>query len=317
MKGLLHPPERIVAYLRYYPNNRGTRLRGRVRYAKVYELSERRRLLEKRWPYYLYYDEIQGRELQGVPRGDVLTLHMPKQRLMTLLRSTGKDRLETSAVELVHVLARESGLPLTSFGISGSLLVGLHRRDSDIDVVAYGADAAMRVQGTLLALVEEDGYFHRYHMRDLERLYVRRGLQHAIGFKDFAMQEQRKVLQGRFLGHDYFVRCVKNRNEISERYGEARYRPIGKCTISAQIVDDAESLLTPCRYLLGRVRVLGGVASRRPREIVSFRGRFAEQARTGERVLARGILEAVRSQESRYFRLVVGEGRTDVLLTTG
>jgi predicted nucleotidyltransferase len=313
VKGLLHPPDRIVAYLRYYPDKRGTRSRGRVRYKRVYELSERLSLLERRWPRYLYYDEIQGRELQGVPAGNILSVHKPEQRLMVFLRSRQKDDLEASAVELVKVLARESGLPLARFGISGSILVGLHRPDSDIDVIVYGAEAATRVHATLLSLLEEDECFHKYRTRDLKTLYLRRRLRQAIRFRDFALQEQRKAFQGRFLGHDYFVRCVKNWREITERYGEVRCTPVGRCAISARVQDDEESLLTPCRYLLKRVRVLAGVRSRRPREIVSFRGRFAEQARIGERIVARGRLEGIQSEDSQHFRLVVGESTTDVL----
>jgi len=317
VKGLLHPPDRIVAYLRYYPNNRGTRLRDGIRYVKVYDLPSRRRLLWKKWRHYLYHDEVQGRELQGVSRGNVLNLHQPQQRLMTLLHSRQKDVLEATAVRLVEVLAHESGLPLTSFGISGSLLVDLHGARSDIDIIAYGAWAARRIHRTLFGLLEEGEPFRRYRTGDLKRLHMRRGLRDAIRFTDFIMQERRKVFQGRFLGHDYFVRCVKKWHEVTERYGDARYRPMGQCKISAQVLDDAESLLTPCTYLLKRVRVLAGVASCKPREIVSFRGRFAEQARKGESVLARGRLEAVQSRGSEYFRLVVGEGRTDMLRTTG
>ncbi len=53
----------------------------------------------------------------------------------------------------------------------------------------------------------------------------------------------------------------------------------------------------------------------RPREVISFRGRFTEQASQGERILARGRLERVRSEGSEYYRLVVGEGPRDVLRT--
>jgi len=292
-------------------------LYGRVRYAKVYELWKRRRLLQDKWPHYLYYDDVQGRELEGVPIANVLELHRPSQGLTALLRSRRKDRLQSSAVRLVEILARESKLPLASFGISGSLLVGLHSRGSDIDVIAYGAKAARRVQEALFALLEDNEYFHRYRPLDLRRLYSRRGLRQAIGFRDFAAQERRKVLQGRFLGYDYFVRCVKNWREVTERYGETRYSSMGTCAISAQVLDDEESLLTPCKYSLEHVRVLAGVHSSRPREVVSFRGRFAEQARSGERIFARGRLESVDSGKSHYFRLVVGEGRTDVLRTVG
>ena len=85
--------------------------------------------------------------------------------------------------------------------------------------------------------------------------------------------------------------------------------------ISAEVADAKESLLTPSVYLLERVEVLAGNPSHSPREVVSFRGRFAEHALSGERILARGRLEAVQSEESVHFRLVVGEGPKDVFRT--
>jgi hypothetical protein len=315
VKGLLHPPGRIVAYIRYYPDNRGTRFRNGVRYVKVYDLTKRRLLLEKRWPRYLYYDETQGRELQGVPKDIIQALHLPERRLMTLLRSRRKDAPEASAARLVKVLARESGLPLDCFGISGSLLVGLHRRDSDLDIIVYGATAARRVQRALFNLMEDNRIFHAYGARDIRRLYLRRNLQEALTYRDFELQEHRKLFQGRFLSHEYFVRCVKNWREITERYGDARCVPMAECAVSAEVADDEESLLTPCRYMLERVKVLAGDPGCTPREVISFRGRFAEQAKKGERVFARGRLERVRSEELEYYRLVVGEDPRDVLRT--
>jgi predicted nucleotidyltransferase len=316
VKGLLHPPERVVAYLRYYPDNQGDRLRDGVRYAKVYELSKRRLLLEKRWPHYLYYDEVQGRKLQAVPLERILNLHMPSQGLATL-GAEQKDSLQVDALELIEVLIRESGVPRNCFGISGSLLIHLHSPESDIDVVVYGKAAAKRVQEALFNLLEEGKQFQRYKKHDLEGLYVRRGLRRAIRLKDFILQERHKAFQGKFMRRDYFIRCVKSWEEIADHYGDARYRALGRCTISAMVKDDEEGLLTPCRYLLERVRVLAGIRSRLPIEIVSFRGRFAEQARVGEKIVACGRLESVHSRGSEHFRLVVGEGSRDILMKSG
>jgi len=315
VKGLLHPPDRVVAYLRYYPDNRGTRSRDGVRYVKVYDLTKRRLLLEKRWSRYLYYDEMQGRELQGVPKDNIRTLYTPNQRLAGLLRSRRRDALEASATMLVKTLARESSLPYSCFGVSGSLLVSLHRADSDMDIIVYGLTAAKRVQRALSTLLEEDQIFHPYDGRDLRSLYLRRGLQEAITLQDFTIQERRKVLQGKFESRDYFIRCVRNWREITGRYGDVRYAPAGECAVSGKVADDGERLMTPSRYWLKGVKILKGDPSCRPREVVSFRGRFVEQTSQGERVFARGRLERVRSEGSEYYRLVVGEGSTDVLRT--
>jgi hypothetical protein len=316
VKGLVHPRDRIIAYLRYYPHSRGARLRQGKRYAKVYDLIQRNRLLRDKWPQYLYYDDMQGRQLQGVPKASVLRLHKPELRLISLLNSRHKDVLENRAAKLVTILSREFELPLASFGVSGSVLVGLHRPESDIDIVVYGTNAARRVREAMLALLEQDKQFHRYSAHGLKKIYLKRALQNAIRFNDFVKQEQRKVLQGDFLDSDYFIRCVKDWQEVTESYGDVRYRPMGRCGISAEISDDTESLLSPCRYSLERVHVFAGKASLKPQEVVSFRGRFAEQVRVGERVIAQGRLETVQCRESHYCRLVVGEARTDILKGT-
>ena len=315
VKGVLHPPGKTVAYLRYYPDARGSRFRDGQQYAKVYELSERNRLIKKRWPQYLYYDEIQGRHLQGVPKRYLLRLHKPEQRLASIFRSRRRDQLEKSAAGLIEALARKSKLPLRNFGVTGSLLVRLHSRSSDIDVVAYGIETAKHLHKTLIALLEEDEYFHAYHEHDLNRLYVRRSMQNSLRFEDFKEDERRKVFQGKFMSHDYFLRCVKSWNEITEVYGRTTYRPAGRSLVSARVVNDTETLLTPCTYQLDQIRVLQGDALCSPREVVSFRGRFTEQAHKGEKVIARGRIESVHSGPSHYFRLVVGEERTDMLRT--
>ncbi len=58
VKGLVHPPRRVVAFIRYYPNSRGERLKGGVRFSKVYSLSKRYNLLKEKFPQYLVYDSV-------------------------------------------------------------------------------------------------------------------------------------------------------------------------------------------------------------------------------------------------------------------
>lgn len=51
-------------------------------------------------------------------------------------------------------------------------------------------------------------------------------------------------------------------------------------------------------------------------EIASFRGRFCEQARNGETVIAQGKVEQVtdRKQNREYFRLLLGNKPSDYML---
>ena len=131
---------------------------------------------------------------------------------------------------------------------------------------------------------------------------------------DFTRLQAGKVNEGRFAGRPYFVRFVKLPAEVPERYGDPRFVPAGRVLVEARVVDDRDALFTPCRYSLGELRFLEGARVADLREVVSFRGRFADQARSGQRVRACGALERVVWRERRETtRLVVGGPRSIAL----
>ena len=132
---------------------------------------------------------------------------------------------------------------------------------------------------------------------------------------DFARLQAGKVNEGRFAGRPYFVRFVKLPAEVPESWGDPRFVPLGRALMEAQVVDARDSLFTPCRYVVADVRSLDGVLADEVDELVSFRGRFADQARAGERVRAFGAVERVIWRDQREsLRLVVGGRPGDYLL---
>ncbi|MFQ5710669.1 MAG: hypothetical protein ACE5GD_02695, partial [Candidatus Geothermarchaeales archaeon] len=282
VKGLVHPPERVVAYLRYVPDAEGDRERGGVRYRKVYPLEERTQVLEERWPRYVYFDEVYNRRLQGVPLERIKHVYRPVEGLRELRKRSRLDDVEARAVELLDLLRSATDLPWRCLGVSGSLLTGLHVRGSDIDPVVYGVEASERVWEALRSLLHGPYGIQRYDESDLRRLYEFRSMERGMSFEDFLRHEGRKVLEGRFMGVDYFIRCVKRWDEVGERYGENVYYPVGDTVLRATVEDDGECIFTPCKYLIKDVEVLEGRAELPPSEIVSFRGRFCEQVFEGE-----------------------------------
>ena len=58
VKGLVHPPKKIIAFLRYYPDTNGDRVRKGIRYKKIYSLKARYKFLETNYPQYLFNDKI-------------------------------------------------------------------------------------------------------------------------------------------------------------------------------------------------------------------------------------------------------------------
>ena len=132
---------------------------------------------------------------------------------------------------------------------------------------------------------------------------------------DFARLQAGKVNEGRFAGRSYFVRFVKLPADVPERYGDPRFVAGGTAVVEALVVDDRDALFTPCRYAVGEAKALVGLRLHDLREVVSFRGRFADQARTGQRVRALGVVERVVWRDRpKTTRLVVGGRPGDYLL---
>lgn len=315
VKGSIHPPRRVVAYVRYVPDECGNREREGIRYRKVYSLKKRRKILRERWPIYIYNDRVFNREMQGVPLGKVKVHYFPIKKLRKLVDRGDLNNMERKALELCDLLRSATDLPWRYLGVSGSLLVGLQTISSDIDIIVYGIEAGRIGHEALKTLIGEAKDFKAYSQSDLHKLYMDRSMEGSIKFEDFARHEARKVLQGKFRGVDYFVRCVKDWSEVEERYGENVYYPMGRAMLQATIEDDKENILTPCRYRIKDVRVLKGRRKTPPVEIVSFRGRFCEQARRNEDIMAEGTLEKIVGKRGVIFRLVVGEHPSDYLMT--
>ena len=51
VKGLVHPPNRVVAFIRYVPDPEGNRERDGTRYSKFYSLYKRYALLKQKFPH--------------------------------------------------------------------------------------------------------------------------------------------------------------------------------------------------------------------------------------------------------------------------
>jgi uncharacterized protein len=137
-----------------------------------------------------------------------------------------------------------------------------------------------------------------------------------MSFEDFVLVESRKAFQGKFMGTDYFIRFVKDWNEINEQYGNVRFKNSGYAKITAKIADDTDSLFTPCTYKLTDIAVVEGPDLSPITEISSFRGRFCEQAIEGENIEAQGKVEKVTDKKSgnEHYRLIIGSRPADYMV---
>jgi len=317
IKGHEHPPDRFIAVLRYAPDREhGDRTRRGVSYRRLYHFGEQEQLLRSAYPQYLAYDPVFQATLQSVPRPLIRQICDPCLRLHQIARASSPGPLEQDVAAFASLLQAEAEVPLSAVGISGSLLIEMHTEQSDLDLSIFGAESCRKVHAALTRLLDAQSMpaLRRLDRNGLEELYRQRVADTRMAADDFRFAEKNKVNQGFFRSRPYFTRFIKRHYEASESYGTVRYEPLGRAAIEATVADDRDAIFTPCKYSLTDVRVVEG----RPlpvSEIVSFRGRFCEQAKTGDVVKAAGTLERIdRSHGDTRYRLLLGNSPGDAMI---
>jgi hypothetical protein len=295
VKGMCHPPDRIISFVRYVPDPEGNRFHDGIPYGKLYDLEDRFHFLKERFPHYIYFDPVFHKTLQGVPHTRVKQIFDPVMKLKTLRETGPRDTLEEAALHLASSLA----IPDEALGISGSLLMGMHTEQSDIDLIVYGKEQGGRAFQRLKKLRAGDLVcaFDSNHAR--EKALFRWGSSR----KDLIEIEQKKILHGLFEGREYFIRLV---TLSFEPYGYVQYIPQHKATLTGWVRDDSESIFTPCCY------ELSDSSLPQVTRLISFRGRYCEQVTSGEKIIARGTVEKVCTPSDEFYHMVLGD-MTDFL----
>jgi predicted nucleotidyltransferase len=214
---------------------------------------------------------------------------------------------------MITILASASSTSTEEFGISGSVLVGLAGSISDIDIIIYGCERSQRIRKVFATLLREDNDFKAYGEEKLRKLHESRHGETGIFFEDYARCEARKDFQGCFKGTDFFVRYVKDVHEVNEEYGSISYRALGHSRLKATVTSDDDAIFTPCTYQIKDTHI-STTDAMPPKEIVSFRGQFCEQARVGEIVVAQGKVEQLSERNRTWNRLLLGSTRTDFMI---
>ncbi len=307
VKGGVHPPDRVTAFLCYVPSSKGNRRRGKRKYLRIYDLNKSFNLLTKKYPKYLYFDPVMSKLIQSVPLSEIKEIYNPVEKIKELSLKKRKSELETLICEFVGELNERSGFS-SSIGVSGSVLVGLETKDSDIDLVVYGERESRKVYSALKEMRRE-GEIKPYNLETVKRIVSFRWGEKAVSNMHLRKIEAKKILHGKIKGKDYFVRLVKKRSEIRYKYGELKFRFIGKGTITCEIWEDKDSIFTPCKYVVGNVKPISNILGlEKIKELTSFRGRFTEHVKKGEKVKVRGDIEEIEDlkEDTKYLHMVLG-----------
>jgi len=318
VKGLSHPDNRIISFVRYIPKRffQQDNLNEPKNYLKLYDLKERFLFLQNNFPKYIFRDPKGRGFLQGVLREDLQTIYNPLARLNEMIKSpkNSLDPLETQALQLATILEKYSGVKIENIGVSGSILVKLHSERSDIDLIVYGKENGLMIYKAMMEIFENNTQIQRYTKAQLEQLRSNRGQIEQIDLQSFIELETKKQLQGLINNTEFYIRLVLLPDEYYEPYNRTQIIPLGEIEITASVYDDKYSLFTPCIYKINDVELL---ASERlyealPDRIFSLRGRYCDLAKNGEVIHVRGKLEKVEiKREKEYYQLTLGTGKND------
>lgn len=312
--GGVHPPDRVISYVKYVPAESGlwgrgeARFRRTIRYYTMLELIDTLSFLEQ-YPEYLYYSRIMSVRISAVPVEKVLFHFKPEERLKELAEAERLDPLEKKTLNLAHKISDESGIPLRNFGVTGSILLGIHQPFSDIDLTVYGVKNSGRVKETIMQLYSsETADLLKFSGTRAEEWCLNKSRLYPLTYDEAKMLLSRKWNSGVFQGTVFSIHPVKFEWEIDEKYGDRIFRPKGIVKITATVIDDSESVFMPSKYIVKDVRVLEGPRVEDIHEVASYEGLYAGIACRGERIVAYGKLEHVVDGRigEEYHRVLVG-----------
>lgn len=304
--GYEHPKDRVIAFPKYIPAHFGklfqikflkrTWRKGKqelIRAEKLYTAENYASFLDafrKNFPDYLFDCPFRHKELIGVPLKQIKRVYMPNECLKTLFRNHRRDNLEKTAVKLYSLLSRKSRVPLTDFGLHGSMALGIHTADSDVDIVVYGAKNFRRLENAVSSLVKKG----------------------VISYVSTKRLDMVRHYRGRFKGTLFAYNAIRKSNEVKIEYGAFRYIPLRPVKFYCHITNDVEAMFRPAVYEVSECvpidkdSILPNDAV--PNRVVSMIGYYRNVARKGDRIRVSGRLEQVENVKTgkTSFQVVVG-----------
>jgi len=314
--GPLHPPNRVISYLKYVPSKLGRWGKGMWRFKRVLKdytipsLLETFRLLEKDYPHYLFYSPFYNVLMTAVPLEYIAKQYKPEEKLAQIMKAQRLDLLQKKLLRFVSFLAEKSGVSPEFFGVTGSLLLSIHRLNvSDLDITVYGNKNSLALKRALIdAYYVKNSGIKRFEGSTLDAWCKSKTRVHSLTLDETVQISKRKWNLGVFEDTKFSVHPVKLEEEVTEEYADKVYEPIGPVVVGAVVHQNSDSIFLPAVYQVREAKIIKGPQATDIEEVVSYEGLYGDIAEIGETMLVKGKLEQVTDKKNKrkYHRVVVG-----------
>ena len=313
--GSLHPPRRVISYIKYVPSESGVWGRGETKFSRILQkytipdLLETFNYIEQNYPHYMFHSPADNITITAVPHENIKKHFKPEQKLAQLRQTQKLDLLQDKLVRFTRFLEETSGVSEESFGVTGSLLLDVHQPTfSDLDVTVYGVKESWALKKALAENRGSEMPMKRLEGKALEDWCLKKAEQYPLTAKEALKLYERKWNLGFFEDIWASIHPVKMENEVTEQYGEKTYTPCGQVTIEAVVGCSIDSLFLPATYQIEDVKFLDGQQLGDVTEVVSYEGLYDSLAENGETIQAKGKLEKVmeKGTSRQRYRVLVG-----------
>ena len=271
---------KALCFLRYVKDNSGW---------KKVSTEPANAFLKQHHPGYLHYSPVLDAHLHAVDIGRIVKHHRPKQRLQQIMRANQRDAIEHDLFHLCELL-QQNGLDLTQIGITGSLLVGVQKHSSDIDLVCYERAVFHQCRAIARELIAQDK-LQELNDQDWQESYQRRSCE--LSFADYVWHERRKANKAVINGRKFDLNFIDD----SGRSETISYQKCGEITLQCTVIDDTHAFDYPAVFKIEHEEFDA---------IVSFTATYTGQAVKGETVEVSGVVEQTGQGVKR---IVVGSSR--------
>ena len=313
--GPVHPPKRVISYLKYIPSESGGWGRGEKKFSRILQkytipnLLETFRFLENNHPHYLFQSPVHNITLTAVPHQNIKEQFMPEKKLTQLRSASQLDSLQDKLLRFTRFLEKTSGIPIGNFGVTGSILLDIHQPTfSDLDITVYGMKNSWALRDALTEGSTSEMPTKRLAGKLLEEWCAKKSKQYPLTPAEALKIYERKWNLGFFENTWFSIHPAKVENEVAEEYGQKSYYPCGQMRVRAVVRDNTNSLFLPSVYQLEGVEVLEGPRLGKITEVVSYESLYDSLAENGESSEVRGKLERVLERGTRReaYRVLVG-----------